>query len=81
MLFRRLLTAPLFACGLLLATAHAQPARPGPYDLPPDVAYARTLLAGTRTLDGAPGPSLWESTARYAIEATVDARSNRLDGQ
>ena len=79
--FRRLLTAPLLACGLLLATAHAQPARPGPYDLPPDVAYARTLLAGTRTADGAPGPGLWESTARYAIEATVDPRSNRLDGQ
>ena len=89
MRLRRLPPAPrvlsplllLAALALSLPAAVAQPARPGPYDLPFDPAYTRALLTGSRTLAGAPGPALWQSRARYAIDAAVDPRTNRLTGR
>ena len=80
---RRSLAALFCAClfALLVPPTSAQPARPGLYDLPFDPIYARALMTGTRTVAGVPGPGIWESSAHYAIDATLDPRANRLDGQ
>ncbi len=62
------------------AARPAQPERPLPYpvDLPP--AFREAVEAGTRTLDGHPGPRYWQNTASYRLSAVLDAEARQLEG-
>jgi hypothetical protein len=44
------------------------------------VQFDAAVQAGARTLEGRPGPSYWQQSARYAIEATVDPDEKRVEG-
>jgi len=54
--------------------------RPIPYPMKTSVQFGAAVEAGARTLEGRPGPSYWQQSARYAIEATVDPEEKRVVG-
>ncbi len=54
--------------------------RPIPYPMTTSVQFGAAVEAGARTLEGRPGPSYWQQSARYAIEAKVDPVEKRVDG-
>ena len=54
--------------------------RPIPYPMKTSVQFGAAVEAGARTLEGRPGPSYWQQSARYVIEATVDPDEKRVDG-
>lgn len=54
--------------------------RPIPYPMKTSAQFGAAVEAGARTLEGRPGPSYWQQSARYAIEATVDPDEKRVDG-
>ena len=64
----------------LTDTAYAA-ARPIPDPVPLPPAFQRAVEAGTRTTTGAPGPTYWANTARYALDATLDPTTRRLTGR
>ena len=61
---------------LTAATAAAQRPRPYPVFLPP--AVQRAIDAGTRTLDGRPGPRYWQNRATYRLDARLDPATTVL---
>jgi len=83
---RRMRGIAVAAVGLLaiVGTAAGQSAadqpRPIPYPMKTSVQFDAAVQAGARTLEGRPGPSYWQQSARYAIEATVDPDEKRVDG-
>ncbi len=42
--------------------------------------FRRAVEAGTRTMDGVPGPDYWQQTAAYTINATLDVDEKKLEG-
>jgi hypothetical protein len=42
--------------------------------------YRRALMRGTRTEQGVPGPSYWQQSAHYTIEARLDVAEKLLEG-
>jgi hypothetical protein len=61
------------------STALNQP-RPIPYPMKTSAQFGAAVEAGARTLEGRPGPSYWQQSATYAIEAAVDPEEKRVDG-
>jgi len=61
------------------STALSQP-RPIPYPMKTSAQFGAAVEAGARTLEGRPGPSYWQQSATYSIEATVDPEGKRVDG-
>jgi hypothetical protein len=55
-------------------------ARPAVRPLPITNAFRSAVTAGTRTLDGRPGPNYWQQRTRYRIDAELNPRTARLDG-
>ncbi len=58
--------------------AHAQPAVT---PIPVPEAFAAAVEAGTRTMTGRPGPRYWQQELSYRIDAELDPRTARLQGQ
>ncbi len=54
--------------------------RPIPYPMKTSAQFAAAVEAGTRTLEGRPGPSYWQQSARYSIEAAVDPDQKQVEG-
>ena len=50
-----------------------------PVPVPPD--FAAAVEAGTRTLDGRPGPRYWQQEVSYRIEAELDPATARVQGE
>jgi hypothetical protein len=61
-------------------SSEANHSRPIPYPMKTSAQFGAAVEAGSRTLEGRPGPSYWQQSARYAIEATVDPEEKRVDG-
>lgn len=57
------------------------PARPTVEPVPVPEAFAAAVEAGTRTMTGRPGPRYWQQTVSYRIDAELDPRTARLQGQ
>lgn len=85
----RTVRSALPAAGLLLALPVASSAqspapdavsRPIPYPVEPSPAFLAAVEAGTRTLEGRPGPAWWQQSARYEIDARVDPDAKRVEG-
>ncbi len=79
-------TAPavlVAACLAAAALAQDPPTAPRvvpyPIDLPPN--FVRAVEAGTRTLDGAPGPKHWTNYAHYDLAAELDPVGKRVTGK
>jgi hypothetical protein len=72
------------ASGFLPAPALAQEqvvlGRPIPGPVVPPPFYRAALDAGTRALDGRPGPNYWQVHTEYDIDARLDPRSGLLSG-
>ena len=66
--------------GTAAAQSVADQPRPIPYPMKTSVQFDAAVQAGARTLEGRPGPSYWQQSARYAIEATVDPDEKRVEG-
>lgn len=58
-------------------TAETLLPRVAPLDLPG--AFERAVAAGTRTLDGRPGPNYWVNRADYVIEAKLEPGAHRVE--
>lgn len=54
--------------------------RPIPYPVHPSTPFLAAVDAGTRTLEGRPGPAWWQQSARYEIDARVDPDAKRVEG-
>jgi len=50
-----------------------------PVPVPPS--FERAVREGSRTLDGRPGPRYWQQRVSYRIEAELDPRTGRLQGE
>ncbi|MFO7588634.1 MAG: M1 family metallopeptidase [Gemmatimonadota bacterium] len=85
---RRIFRSPALAAGLLvLASGLARgqtptppPDRPIPYPVRPSPQFLAAVEAGSRTLEGRPGPAYWQQSARYEIDARVDPEAKRVEG-
>ena len=66
--------------GTAAAQSVADQPRPIPYPMKTSVQFDAAVQAGARTLEGRPGPSYWQQSARSAIEATVDPDEKRVEG-
>lgn len=62
----------------LLFLSIALPAQPSLY-LPRD--FRQAMEAGTRTINGLPGPQYWQNRASYKINARVRPADKRIEGQ
>lgn len=84
----RLARPAALAAGLLLlfsGLARGQsttplPERPIPYPVRPSPQFLAAVEAGSRALDGRPGPEYWQQSARYEIDARVDPAAKRVEG-
>ncbi len=74
------LAAAVTAAVLLHATAARAQSRPTPGALPEHPSFTRAVQAGTRTVDGRPGPRAWTQYARYHIDARIDPSTHVLTG-
>lgn len=52
-----------------------------PRPVEPPAAFQRAVAAGTRALDGRPGPGYWQQEADYRIQAELDPGTGRLRGR
>ncbi|MCL7938294.1 MAG: M1 family metallopeptidase [marine benthic group bacterium] len=66
--------------GALAQTAVADGPRPIPYPMTVSPGFAAAVEAGSRTLEGRPGPEYWQQSASYEIEASVDPEQKRIEG-
>lgn len=48
--------------------------------VPTTQAFQRAVRAGTRTLDGRPGPRYWQQRVEYRIDAEIDPATARVQG-
>ncbi|MFQ5504432.1 MAG: M1 family metallopeptidase [Planctomycetota bacterium] len=58
----------------------AQIERPIPYPIPQSKAWKAALEAGTRTMDGVPGPEYWTDYSDYEIEAELHPETAIVEG-
>ncbi|MEJ2481647.1 MAG: M1 family metallopeptidase [Gemmatimonadota bacterium] len=75
----------LIALSALTGTAPAQTPveaapRPIPYPLTLSPGFASAVEAGSRTMEGRPGPDYWQQSVRYEIEAAVDPTEKHIEG-
>lgn len=65
------------------APALAEPGRPRPGIRPVPIrdSFLAAVEAGTRSLDGRPGPTYWQQRVRYRIDAELDPTTARLQAQ
>lgn len=54
--------------------------RPVANPLKVSTGFRNAVDAGSRTTEGVPGPSYWQQTAKYTIQATLDVENKRLEG-
>jgi len=66
---------------VLLPTTDTWFGRPGVRTVPVDPPLERAVAAGTRTLDGHPGPNYWQQWVRYWIQAELDPEYGEVSGQ
>lgn len=55
--------------------------RPAVRPVPVPERFARAVEAGTRTLEGVPGPAYWQQRVNYRIDAELDPATGRLQGE
>ena len=74
--------APGSGNGEAQATAQevVTPERPVPGPVIPPPFFRRALEAGTRSLDGRPGPNYWQVYSEYDIDARLDPAAGLLSG-
>lgn len=58
----------------------AQNARPTPGPVVPPPAYLSALEAGTRSMEGRPGPAYWQNRSQYRITASLDPATGVVEG-
>ncbi|MEJ2539057.1 MAG: M1 family metallopeptidase [Gemmatimonadota bacterium] len=71
----------LAAVLLLPGVVAAQNVRPTPGPVVPPPFYTAAVEAGTRALDGRPGPAMWTNEADYRLAATLNPDNGRLEGR
>lgn len=52
-----------------------------PRPVEPPLAYQRAVAAGTRSLEGLPGPAYWQQEADYSIQAELDPTTGRVSAR
>ncbi|HSG48729.1 MAG TPA: M1 family metallopeptidase [Longimicrobiales bacterium] len=65
---------------LVPAAAQAQTARPVPGPVVPPPHFRAAVEAGTRSVDGRPGPAYWQNRAQYRLDASLDPADGRVAG-
>ncbi|MCU0865800.1 MAG: M1 family metallopeptidase [Planctomycetes bacterium] len=75
--------APLFALGTALAPAQTATPEPRvvPYPIDVPASFQQAIAAGTRTLQGRPGPNYWTDRADYRLEVELDPATAVLRGK
>lgn len=66
---------------LLPVAVSAQTARPVPGPVVPPPEFRAAVEAGTRGVDGRPGPRYWQNHAQYRVEASLDPAAARVEGR
>jgi hypothetical protein len=75
--------APLFALGTALAPAQTASPQPRivPYPIDVPATFQQAIAAGTRTVQGRPGPNYWTDRADYRLEVELDPATAVLRGK
>ncbi|MDT8341919.1 MAG: hypothetical protein RQ751_10440, partial [Longimicrobiales bacterium] len=58
----------------------AQTARPVPGPVVPPPEFLAAVEAGTRGVDGRPGPAYWQNRAQYRLDASLEPATGRVAG-
>lgn len=77
----RLNITALSLTSALILVAGATPGPLAAQSAAAPAAFDAAVAAGTRSVDGRPGPSYWQNGADYVIEAALDPTSGRVDGR